>query len=110
MAKPERLAPQRQGVCAYSRRCCFGTGPAWLARNHGCLTPLPRPLPVVPAGPTGKVLLLPEDPNAVVICVATGTGIAPFRTFWRRMFMENIPGYKFTGGCRGLISLRRGAC
>lgn len=48
-------------------------------------------------GPTGKVLLLPEDPNAVVIMVATGTGIAPFRTFWRRMFMENVPNYKFTG-------------
>ena len=29
--------------------------------------------------------------------VATGTGIAPYRTFWRRMFMEDIPGYKFTG-------------
>ncbi len=26
------------------------------------------------AGPTGKVLLLPEDPNAVIIMVATGTG------------------------------------
>ena len=28
------------------------------------------------AGPTGKVLLLPEDPNAVIIMVATGTGNA----------------------------------
>lgn len=52
---------------------------------------------VTMTGPTGKLLLLPEDPNAVVICVATGTGIAPFRTFWRRMFIENIPNYKFTG-------------
>jgi ferredoxin--NADP+ reductase len=48
-------------------------------------------------GPTGKILLLPSDPNAVHIMVATGTGIAPYRTFWRRMFMEDIPGYKFTG-------------
>jgi len=48
-------------------------------------------------GPTGKVLLLPEDPNAVIIMVATGTGIAPFRTFWRRMFLENVPNYEFTG-------------
>lgn len=48
-------------------------------------------------GPTGKVLLLPEDPNAVIIMVATGTGIAPFRSFWRRMFMENVPNYQFTG-------------
>jgi sulfite reductase alpha subunit-like flavoprotein len=57
------------------------------------------------AGPTGKVLLLPEDPNAVVICVATGTGIAPFRTFWRRMFMENVPSYKFSGGCGGFFNV-----
>ena len=52
---------------------------------------------VTMTGPTGKVLLLPEDPNAVIIMVATGTGIAPFRSFWRRMFYENVPNYKFTG-------------
>ena len=33
-------------------------------------------------GPTGKVLLLPSDPNAVHIMVATGTGIAPYRCAW----------------------------
>jgi ferredoxin--NADP+ reductase len=49
------------------------------------------------AGPAGKVLLLPEDQNAPVIVVATGTGIAPFRSFWRRCFMEDVPSYKFTG-------------
>eukprot|EP01025_Chloroclados_australasicus_P022224 TRINITY_DN2300_c0_g1_i5.p1 TRINITY_DN2300_c0_g1~~TRINITY_DN2300_c0_g1_i5.p1 ORF type:complete len:351 (+),score=40.93 TRINITY_DN2300_c0_g1_i5:109-1161(+) len=48
-------------------------------------------------GPTGKILLMPEDPNAVIICVATGTGIAPFRSFWRRIFYENVSGYKFGG-------------
>jgi ferredoxin--NADP+ reductase len=48
-------------------------------------------------GPTGKVLLLPEDGSLPVICVATGTGIAPFRSFWRRIFYENVPSYKFTG-------------
>merc|ERR1719240_1767236 len=44
---------------------------------------------------------MPEDRNAVLICVATdihlGTGIAPFRSFWRRCFFENVPNYKFTG-------------
>lgn len=44
-----------------------------------------------------QVLLLPEDKNAVLICVATGTGIAPYRSFWRRCFYENVPDYKFTG-------------
>jgi ferredoxin--NADP+ reductase len=42
-------------------------------------------------------MLLPEDPKATHIMVATGTGIAPYRAFLRRMFMENIPNYKFNG-------------
>ncbi len=29
--------------------------------------------------------------------VATGTGIAPYRAFWRRFFLEEIEGYKYTG-------------
>lgn len=41
------------------------------------------------AGPVGKSMLLPEDPNADIIMVATGTGIAPFRSFLRRLFAEN---------------------
>ena len=49
------------------------------------------------AGPTGKVLLLPQEANAVHIMVATGTGIAPYRAYLRRMFMEDVPNYKFTG-------------
>ena len=49
------------------------------------------------AGPTGKILLLPSEPNAVHIMVATGTGIAPYRAYLRRMFMEDVPNYKFTG-------------
>jgi ferredoxin--NADP+ reductase len=52
---------------------------------------------IMMTGPTGKILLMPKDPNAVLICVATGTGIAPFRSFWRRCFFESIPGYKFNG-------------
>jgi ferredoxin--NADP+ reductase len=36
--------------------------------------------PVTLIGPSGKVMLIPEkDPNADIIMVATGTGIAPFR-------------------------------
>ena len=49
------------------------------------------------AGPTGKVMLLPEDQSTAVIMVATGTGIAPFRSFIRRFFLEDIPGYNFKG-------------
>lgn len=52
---------------------------------------------VLMTGPTGKILLMPTDQAAPVICVATGTGIAPFRSFWRRCFYEKVPGYNFKG-------------
>merc|ERR1712087_866953 len=43
-------------------------------------------------GPSGKVMLIPEkDPNVDLIMVATGTGIAPYRSFIRRLFVEETP-------------------
>jgi ferredoxin--NADP+ reductase len=39
-------------------------------------------------GPVGKEMLLPEDPDAKIIMMATGTGIAPFRAFLWRMFKD----------------------
>jgi len=43
-------------------------------------------------GPAGKVMLLPEeDPTTDYIMVATGTGIAPYRGFVRRLFTEKTP-------------------
>ena len=48
-------------------------------------------------GPVGKEMLLPEDPEANVIMMATGTGIAPFRAYLWRMFKETHTDYKFKG-------------
>jgi len=46
-------------------------------------------------GPSGKVMLLPEeDPNTDYIMVATGTGIPPYRGFVRRLFAEDTPAAK----------------
>ncbi|GMH90282.1 hypothetical protein TrVE_jg4790 [Triparma verrucosa] len=43
-------------------------------------------------GPSGKVMLMPEeDPKTDLIMVATGTGIAPYRGFIRRLFEEDTP-------------------
>jgi len=47
---------------------------------------------VMMTGPAGKVMLMPEeDPKTDLIMVATGTGIAPYRGFIRRLFVENTP-------------------
>jgi ferredoxin--NADP+ reductase len=50
-------------------------------------------------GPVGKEMLLPDDPEATIIMMATGTGIAPFRAFLWRMFKERElnPDYQFKG-------------
>lgn len=52
-------------------------------------------------GPTGKEMLLPDDENANIIMLATGTGIAPFRAYLWRMFKEGEralnPNYQFKG-------------
>jgi ferredoxin--NADP+ reductase len=44
-------------------------------------------------GPAGSIMLLPEDHlQRDIVCVSTGTGIAPFRSFWRRLFYDGLPG------------------
>lgn len=59
---------------------CVYSGPQahcrWADTLHSMLVLLLLPISqeIFGAGPTGKVLLLPQEPNAVHIMVATGTG------------------------------------
>jgi len=51
-------------------------------------------------GPVGKEMLLPDEEDANVIMFATGTGIAPMRTYLRRMFEakeKSLNGWSFKG-------------
>lgn len=50
-------------------------------------------------GPVGKEMLLPKDEDANIVMIATGTGIAPFRAYLWRMFLEGDknPDYNFKG-------------
>ncbi|MEH2392982.1 MAG: ferredoxin-NADP reductase [Nostoc sp.] len=52
-------------------------------------------------GPVGKEMLLPQDPDANVIMMATGTGIAPMRAYLWRQFKDAEkaanPEYEFKG-------------
>lgn len=57
--------------------------------------------PVKITGPVGKEMLLPADPEANIIMMGTGTGIAPFRAYLWRMFKDEEravnPDYQFKG-------------
>eukprot|EP00979_Chaetoceros_neogracilis_P014602 scaffold4779_cov429-Chaetoceros_neogracile.AAC.2 len=55
------------------------------------------------AGPVGKTMLLPKNPNDDIIMVATGTGIAPFRGFMHRLFMEETVARHVFGGTAWLV-------
>jgi ferredoxin--NADP+ reductase len=55
-------------------------------------------------GPMGKVMLLPEsDPSADLIMVGTGTGVAPYRGFLRRLFAEDTPAANHFAGLAWLF-------
>ena len=59
-------------------------------------------------GPVGKEMLLPDDEEANVIMLATGTGIAPMRAYLRKMF-ETTERQKNNWNFRGKAWLFMGA-
>lgn len=74
------IDPSKKGVC--SNFLCDA--------NPGTLVQV--------AGPVGKTMLLPESNDVDMILVATGTGIAPFRAFLHRLFMEEtVARHLYTG-------------
>jgi len=48
-------------------------------------------------GPVGAEMLLPEDPESNIIMMATGTGIAPFRSHLRCLMHDKVSAGKFKG-------------
>lgn len=57
-------------------------------------------------GPYGLAFQVPQDPNANLILIGAGTGIAPFRAFIKHLY-QNVPEFKgrvrlFHGGRTGL--------
>eukprot|EP00958_Prasinococcus_capsulatus_P010513 scaffold1026_cov409-Prasinococcus_capsulatus_cf.AAC.39 len=93
-----------------------GKMPYWEGQSYGVIPPDPAKKGVCSnflcdstpgtqltmTGPTGKVLLIPPgSEDKTHIMVATGTGIAPFRTYLKRWFKEREYGiekkYKFSG-------------
>merc|ERR1711988_192447 len=61
-------------------------------------------------GPAGKVMLMPEEkPETPIIMLATGTGIAPYRGFLRRLFVENTEAAeKFKGLAWLFLAMKTG--
>jgi ferredoxin--NADP+ reductase len=55
------------------------------------------------AGPIGKTMILPKDSTKDIIMVATGTGIAPFRSFLHRLFVEQTTARHMYTGTAWLI-------
>jgi ferredoxin--NADP+ reductase len=52
---------------------------------------------VLITGPTGAEMLLPDDQESNIIMLATGTGIAPFRSFLMKLFKDKGTKGQFKG-------------
>jgi len=91
--------PAKKGICSnYLCDASAGdevklTGPSGKVPRRPTQPPPPprSPLLLTPLR-RSQVMLIPEDkPDTDLIMVATGTGIAPYRSFIRRIFTEKTP-------------------
>ena len=62
--------------------------PGGLASNYLC--DLPKGAEIDRTGPFGATFLMPNDPQANIIMICTGTGSAPFRAFTERLRYLNL--------------------
>lgn len=86
-AANDRARGHRHGEAQAPGRC--GGPLRWLPARQ---PPHQQPPPRRPA--RARPQLLPDDHmQRPIVCVATGTGIAPFRSFWRRLFFDGVPGH-----------------
>jgi benzoyl-CoA 2,3-dioxygenase component A len=74
-----------------------------VASNYLC--DLDRGAAVTVTGPFGSTFLMPDDPNARLIMICTGTGSAPFRGMTERRRRKNVRGV--TGSMHLFFGARR---
>merc|ERR1712066_290188 len=73
--------PDKAGTCFADAKVYRG-----VCSNHICDMNVGDD--VLITGPTGAEMLLPEDQESNIIMLATGTGIAPMRSFLRLLFND----------------------
>jgi len=74
--------PDKAGTAFADKRVYRG-----VCSNHICDSSVGDDVMIT--GPTGAEMLLPEDPEANIIMLATGTGIAPMRSYLRLLFHDD---------------------
>jgi ferredoxin--NADP+ reductase len=84
--------PDKAGTCFSGAKVYLG-----VCSNHICDMNVGDD--VLITGPSGAEMLLPDDlgPDCNVIMLATGTGIAPMRSYLRYMFNDKVAVGKFQG-------------
>jgi ferredoxin--NADP+ reductase len=111
---PETTSDGNQRLCICVRRCSYidefsGEEYPGVASNYLCDLSPGATLTIT--GPYGQPFELPQEPDANLILICAGTGIAPFRAFVKQIYILR-PDFKgriwlFHGGQTGLDLLYR---